>query len=69
MHGLEAVARIGQRALHDHAHRIVEVGTLQFIFDRDGRGRRTAVRRGLEIGIVAQNSACGSIERMHKKRR
>jgi len=26
MHGLEAVARIGQRARHDHAHGVIEIG-------------------------------------------
>ena len=33
MHGLEAVADIGQRAADDHAHGVIEVGLLHFRFD------------------------------------
>jgi hypothetical protein len=33
MHGLQSVARIGQRALDNHAHRVVEVGLPHFRFD------------------------------------
>ncbi len=36
VHGLETVAHVGQRAGHDHAHGVVEVGTLHFIGDGDG---------------------------------
>ena len=42
MHGLEAVARIGQRAADDHAHGVIEIGFFQFVFDRDGRDRTAA---------------------------
>ncbi len=36
VHGLEAVAHIGKRAAHDHAHRVIEVGPLHFVGDGDG---------------------------------
>jgi hypothetical protein len=35
MHGLQAVARIGQRSPDNHAHRVVEVGLSQLVFDID----------------------------------
>ena len=35
MHRLQPVADIGQRARHDHAHRVIEVGALHLLFDRD----------------------------------
>ena len=35
VHGLEAVAHVGQRAAHDHAHRVVEVAALHLLFDVD----------------------------------
>ena len=38
----EPVANVGQSACHDHAHRVIEVGALHLLFDRDrgdvGRG-------------------------------
>ena len=37
VHRLQAVAGIGQRARHDHAHGIIEVGTAHLVFDRDRR--------------------------------
>ena len=44
VHGLQPVADIGQRARHDHAHRVIEVGAPHLLFDRDrgdvGSGRR-----------------------------
>ena len=43
MHRLQTVAHIGQRARHDHAHRVIEVGALHLLFDGDRRdvgGRR-----------------------------
>ena len=36
VHRLEAVARIGQRARHDHAHGVVEIGPLHLLDDGDG---------------------------------
>ena len=38
MHWLEAIARVGQGASHDHAHRIVEVAAPHFLFKTDGQG-------------------------------
>ena len=36
MHRLETIADIGKRAAHDHAHGVIEVRTLHFIFDIGG---------------------------------
>ena len=36
MHRLEAVARVGQRARHDHAHGVIEIGALHLLDDGDG---------------------------------
>ena len=36
MHGLEAVANVGQGAAHDHAHRVIEIAAFHFVEDRDG---------------------------------
>ena len=33
MHGLQAVAHVGQRAAHDHAHGVIEVGALHLVVD------------------------------------
>ena len=33
MHGFQPVAHVGQRALHDHAHRIVQERVPHFLFD------------------------------------
>ena len=34
--GLETVPDVGQRAAHDHAHRVVEIAALHFVEDGDG---------------------------------
>ena len=34
--GLQAVAHVGQRARHDHAHRVVEERLLELVFDEPG---------------------------------
>ena len=49
LHRLQAVAGIGQRARHDHAHRVIEVGATHLLFDRD---RLDIVRRLLRRGHV-----------------
>src|ERR1700722_3622915 len=36
MHGFQTVADVGKSAPHDHAHRVIEVRTLHFVFDVDG---------------------------------
>ena len=35
VHGLQAVAHVGQRAAHDHAHRVIEVRLLHLVFEID----------------------------------
>ena len=53
MHRLEAVARIGERPRHDHAHGVIEIGALHLLGDGDGpHVRGTAgFSRVLVIGI------------------
>ena len=49
MHGLQTVARIRQRAAHDHAHGVIEIGFFQLVLDRDRRDWRPCfggARRG-----------------------
>ncbi len=36
VHRFQAVANVGQRAAHDHAHRVIEIAAFHFIEDRDG---------------------------------
>ena len=55
MHRLQTVAHIGQRALHDHAHRVVEIGALQLVFDRDAADIIAARRTG-------RPALCGSLK-------
>ena len=38
MHRLQAIARIGQRPPHDHAHRVIQVGMTHFRFQADRKG-------------------------------
>ena len=38
MHRLEAVARVGERPPHDHAHRVIEVGVAHLLFEADRQG-------------------------------
>ena len=35
VHGLQAVANVGQRAAHDYAHRVIDVRPLHLVFDID----------------------------------
>src|SRR3546814_7768234 len=56
---LQAVADIRERARHDHAHRVIEVGALHLLFDRDRldvlriRGSRGGVAQALCPGLAA----------------
>ena len=54
MHRLQAVAHVGQRARHDHAHGVIEVGALHLLFDGNGRDverrRETGGRQGVNPG-------------------
>ena len=38
VHGLQAVARIGQRTADDHAHRVIEIRPPHLLFQADGQG-------------------------------
>ena len=60
MDRLEAVARIGQRARHDHAHGVIEVGAFHLVEDGYGtniRGRRRL--SGLRIFSIRQRGISG----------
>ncbi|MCY1505366.1 hypothetical protein D9M68_395800 [compost metagenome] len=35
MHRLQAIARIGKGTTDDHAHRVIEIGLSEFVFDVD----------------------------------
>ena len=37
MHGLQAVAHVGQRAAHDHAHGVVEIRLAHLVFEIHGK--------------------------------
>ena len=55
VHGLKAVAHVGQRTPNDHAHGVIKVGALHFGFKRNRQrfqriGNRHAV--GFALGIV-----------------
>ena len=68
MHGLEAVAGIGQRAPDDHRHRVIEIGAAHLLFDIDGDevgaavGRRAAFEREQGILIVCHRVFSGPPE-------
>src|SRR5258708_19334134 len=74
MHRLEAVARVGERPRHDHAHGVIEVGALHFVEDgygtNIGRSRRlSGVRifrvrqRGIrQFFVMASYSASGALK-------
>ncbi len=47
VHRLQAVARIGNGAAHDHAHRVIEIAALHLVFD----GHHRAARRGGKVFI------------------
>ena len=60
MHGLEAVARIRQRAADDDGHGVVEIRTAHLVFDIDGQHDERA-RAGGRGGAVSTCSAGGRI--------
>ena len=45
MDGLQTVTRVRQRARHDHAHRVIEVGALHLV--ENGNGANIGGRRRL----------------------
>ena len=48
VHGLQPIAHVGQRALHDHAHRVVEERLPHLVFDEAGQDAFAGVRCGHE---------------------
>ncbi len=59
VHGLEPVAHIGERALHDHAHRVVEERLPHLVFDEARQDAFAGVRCGhgrrcLLLGVRCQ---------------
>ena len=58
VHRLEAVARVGQRARHDHAHGVIEIGALHLVRDRHGPDIRG---RAGSPGLLFSSSAKGWI--------
>ena len=60
MDRLEAVAHVGQRPGHDHAHRVIEVAHPHLVFDADGPDVAQVVGHGrlllLGMGQVSGGS-------------
>ena len=54
MHGFQTVSNVGQRAAHDHAHRVIEIAALHFIEDRDGLDIGRSAGRGPFVNNVGQ---------------
>ena len=52
VHGLEAVAHVGERAPHDHAHRVVDVVAAHLLFDGHVLQHAGDRRRGRLSGFV-----------------
>ena len=65
MHGLQAVASIGQRSPDDHGHRVVQVGLTHLVFDVD-RGARLFefLHVGLDVALSASNVEITDVERV-----
>ena len=59
MHGLEAVARVGQRPLDDDRHRVVEEGALHLLLELD-RLDRTEPRTGTGLAVAVVGGRCGA---------
>ena len=66
VHGLEAVAHVGQRAAHDGGERVGEIALLQGILELDGlvgrRGRGENRRFGHGVGYI-RRPACSTAAR------
>ena len=60
VHGLQAVAHVGQRARHDHAHGVIEVGALHLVGDGDGPDvdRALVAGRAAARGFVVVRHWC-----------
>ena len=62
MNGLQAVARIGQRARHDHAHGVIEIAALHLLGDGDGTHvGGTSVPRFWSFGVGQRIASCAEI--------
>ena len=59
MHGLEAVAHVGQRPADDHAHGVVEVGGAHLVRDLD------LFYAALSVSRVMRAYRAGRVERYH----
>src|SRR5438874_910408 len=57
VHGLEPIAHVGERALHDHAHRVVEERLAHLVFD-EAREDAFAGRCGHETKCQVLNVGC-----------
>ena len=60
MDRLEAVADVGQRAGHDHAHRVVEVARPHLVLDADGPDVAQVVGHGLRYSSGSGQASGGS---------
>ena len=52
VHGLQAVADIGQSAAHDHAHGVIEVALLHLVGDRDRLDVAAQIRAVVALVVV-----------------
>ena len=75
MHGLQAVAHVGQRARYDHAHGVIEIGALHLVDERDGADVRARPlrARSLDFDVVVVSQwrdrlfwLCGRNVRRHR---
>ena len=57
MHGLEAVAHVGQSARYDHAHGVIEIGALHLVGDGDGADAVLVFESVVVIGQLASPRA------------
>src|SRR5207342_60744 len=63
MHRLEAIAHVRQRAPHDHAHGVIEIGAAHFVFEVDGENFARDVRHS---GVRYRAPDCaGSVEKKY----
>ena len=60
VHGLEAVADVGQRARHDHAHGVIEIAALHLVRDGHGTDVAAAPACGGAAGGVSSLAKRGS---------
>jgi hypothetical protein len=61
MHRLEAVAHVGQRAAHDHAHRVVEIRAPHLLFETD---RDRFLGEGFHYSALVMRGSGGPLRRL-----